>query len=108
MEMEILENYHEVVDILEKLMLFIFNGLNERYGRETELIRKVYPVEPFKLPAVSSVPRIEFSEGIKLLREAGETLDDYDDLTTAQEKKLGQLILEKVNSSQIQTDRLTS
>jgi len=98
MEMEILEDYHEVVDILEKLMLFIFNGLNERYGKETELIRKVYAVEPFKLPAVSNIPRIEFSEGVKMLREAGETLDDYDDLTTPQEKKLGQLILEKYNS----------
>ena len=36
-----------------------------------------------------------------MLREAGETLGDYDDLTTPQEKKLGQLVLEKVNSIQI-------
>ena len=100
--MEILEDYHEVVDILEKRMLFIFIGLHDRYGKETELIRKVYAVEPFKLPAVSNIPRIEFSEGVKMLREAGETLDDYDDLTTPQEKKLGQLILEKVDSTQIQ------
>lgn len=102
MEMEILEDYHEVVDLLEKLMLFIFNGLNERYAKETELIRKVYAVEPFKLPAVSNIPRIEFSQGIQMLREAGETLGDYDDLTTPQEKKLGQLVLEKVNSIHIQ------
>jgi aspartyl-tRNA synthetase len=101
MEMEILEDYHEVVDMLEMLMLFIFDGLNERYGKETELVRKVYAVEPFKLPTAQNIPRIEFSEGVKMLREAGETMGDYDDLTTPQEKKLGQLILEKVKSTQI-------
>ena len=31
-----------------------------------------------------------------MLREAGETIGDYDDLTTPQEKKLGHLVLEKV------------
>jgi aspartyl-tRNA synthetase len=94
LEMEIEKDYHEVVDLLEKLMLFIFHGLAERYSKETELIRKVYSVHPFKLPA--KVPRLHFDEGIKLLREAGETIGDHDDLTTPQEKKLGQLVLEKV------------
>jgi aspartyl-tRNA synthetase len=98
MEMEIVEDYHEVVDMLEKLMLFIFNGLGERYGKETDLVRKTYAVEPFKLPKEGTVPRIEFVEGIKMLREAGETIGDYDDLTTPQEKRLGQLVLQKVFS----------
>ncbi|RFU30673.1 hypothetical protein B7463_g5658, partial [Scytalidium lignicola] len=99
MEMEILADYHEVVDMLEQLMLFIFNGLATRYAKETELVRNVYTtVESFKLPKVGHVPRIEFSEGIRMLREAGEVLGDDDDLTTPQERKLGQLILEKYNS----------
>jgi aspartyl-tRNA synthetase len=102
MEMEILEDYHEVVDTLERLMLFIFNGLTERYAKETELVRNVYAVKPFKLPG--SIPRIEFSEGIRMLREAGETIGDYDDLTTPQEKKLGQLVLEKVDFSDSRDD----
>lgn len=95
MEMEIFEDYHEVVDVLERLMLFIFNGLSTRYAKETELVRNVYTVEPFKLPEAGKIPRIEFSEGIKMLREAGEDLGDYDDLTTPQEKKLGKLVFEK-------------
>lgn len=99
MEMEIPEYYHEVVDILEKLMLFIFNGLNGRYAKETELIRNVYAVESSKPPEISNIPRIEFSEGVKMLREASETLRDYDGLTTPQEKKSGQLILEKYGST---------
>lgn len=94
LEMEIEEDYHEVVDLLERLMLFIFQGLNERYRKETSLIGKVYQVQQFKLPA--NVPRLSFEEGINILREAGESIGDYDDLTTPQEKKLGQLVLEKV------------
>jgi len=97
-EMEILDDYHEVVDMLERLMLFIFNGLAKRYAKETELVRNIYAVEPFKLPEADRVPRIDFSEGVRMLREAGEVLGDYNDLTTPQEKKLGQLVLEKFHS----------
>jgi aspartyl-tRNA synthetase len=43
MEMEILEDYREVVDLLEMLMLFIFDGLKERPGKETELVRRSTP-----------------------------------------------------------------
>jgi aspartyl-tRNA synthetase len=96
LEMEVVEHYHEVVDLLENLMLFIFNGLATRYSKETALVRKTYAAEPFKLPEAGKVPRLEFAEGIKMLREAGETIGDYDDLTTPQEKRLGQLVLEKV------------
>ncbi|KAL6712528.1 hypothetical protein ACN47E_000405 [Coniothyrium glycines] len=98
LEMEFQENYHEVMGVLEDLMLFIFNELNARYKKETDLIRGVYHVDDFKLPESGKVPRIPFQEGIKMLREAGEELGDYDDLTTPQEKKLGKLVLEKYNS----------
>ena len=94
--MEITEDYHEVVNLMENLKLIIFNGLATKYGKETDLVRKTYAVEPFKLPTGGTVPRLEFAEGIKMLREAGENIGDYDDLTTPQEKRLGQLVLEKV------------
>lgn len=81
LEMEFQENYHEVMGVLEDLMLFIFKELNARYRKETELIRSVYHVDDFKLPESGKVPRIQFQEGIKMLREAGEELGDYDDLT---------------------------
>jgi aspartyl-tRNA synthetase len=81
MEMEFQEHYHEVMGLLEDLMLFIFTELNARYKKETELVRSVYHVDEFKLPESGKVPRIPFKEGIKMLREAGEELGDYDDLT---------------------------
>ncbi|KAJ4346185.1 hypothetical protein N0V95_005601 [Ascochyta clinopodiicola] len=98
LEMEFQEHYHEVMGVLEDLMLFIFKELNVRYKRETDLIRGVYHVDDFKLPESGNVPRIPFTEGIKMLRDAGEELGDYDDLTTPQEKHLGRLVLEKYNS----------
>lgn len=81
LEMEFEENYHEVMGVLEDLMLFIFRELNARYKKETELVRGVYHIEDFKLPESGNVPRIPFQEGIAMLREAGEEVGDYDDLT---------------------------
>lgn len=81
LEMEFQENYHEVMGVLEELMLFIFKELNARYKKETDLVRGVYHVEEFKLPEAGKVPRIPFKEGIAMLREAGEELNDYDDLS---------------------------
>lgn len=81
LEMEFQEDYHEVMGVLEDLMLFIFQELNTRYKKETELVRGVYHIDDFKLPTTGNVPRIPFQEGIAMLREAGEELNDYDDLT---------------------------
>ncbi|KJY02110.1 aspartyl-trna synthetase like protein [Zymoseptoria brevis] len=95
LEMAFEEDYHEVVTLLESLMLHIFNGLRTKYKKQTDLVRTVYQVEEFKLPPPGKVPRLHFKEGIAMLREAGEELNDFDDLSTPQEKKLGALVLEK-------------
>jgi aspartyl-tRNA synthetase len=79
LEMAFEEHYHEVMDVLEGLMLYIFDGLKTRYARESELVRNIYNVPDFKLPEGGKVPRIPFSEAVKLLREAGEEIGDYDD-----------------------------
>jgi len=89
MEMVFEEHYHEVLEVLEGLMLYIFKGLKEKYARETELVRSwlgTDKVEDFKLPEAGKVPRIPFSEGVKILRESGwkeadgSEIGDYDDL----------------------------
>ncbi len=78
--MTIKVHYHEVLDLLEELFVFIFNGLRERYAREIDIVRHQYPVEPFKLPEDGKMVRLKFSEGIAMLREAGEQLDEFEDL----------------------------
>ncbi|KAL9055741.1 MAG: hypothetical protein Q9162_003377 [Coniocarpon cinnabarinum] len=99
LEMAFEEHYHEVVDLLEELMLHIFHGLRERYSKETELVRKTYNIEEFRLPAKGQkAPRLHYSEGVSMLRGAGQEMDDFDDLSTAHEKLLGKLVLDKFGS----------
>ncbi|KAK4994881.1 hypothetical protein LTR66_005180 [Elasticomyces elasticus] len=98
LEMAFDRNYHEVVELLEGLMLYIFNGLRTKYKDATETVRKIYHVEEFKLPEAGKVPRISFAEGIQMLREDGLEIGDFEDLSTPDEKRLGALVLKKYNS----------
>ena len=98
LEMAFEEDYHEVVSLLEDLMLYIFNGLRTRYKLETDLVRSIYHVEDFKLPESGKVPRLNFSEGIQMLRDDGLEIGDLDDLSTPDEKRLGALVLKKYGS----------
>jgi aspartyl/asparaginyl-tRNA synthetase len=80
LEMEFDKDYSEVLDVIEGLMLFIFEGLRKRYAKETELVRKVYNIKDFALPETGKTPRLKFWEGIAMLREAGVEIGDFDDL----------------------------
>ena len=55
----------------------------------------VYKRQPFKF--LDPPLRLEFSTGLAMLREAGVTIGDEDDLSTPDEKLLGKLIKAKVN-----------
>ncbi len=92
-EMEIKEHFFEVLDILGELFYFIFNGLNQRYAKELEIVNNQYPFEPLILtPEVLKLPWVE---GIKLLTENGYKQDINEDLDTDNEKALGKLVHEK-------------
>lgn len=100
LEMVIEEDYKEVVDLIEALLLHIFNSLRTRspYKEATETVRKMYHIEPFQLPETGKSPRLTFAEGVKMLREAGVQMGDFDDLSTTQEKLLGKLVRKKYGS----------
>ena len=99
MEMAFEEHYHEVVDVIEDMMLSIFRGLREHYAKETELVRRTYQIEDFALPKRGEMaPRLHYAEGVALLQGAGETMGDFDDLSTSQERLLGKLVREKYGS----------
>ena len=96
-EMAFEEHYHEVLDVLEELLLYIFNGLSTKFTHEIATVRKQYPVEEFAFPTLGEVPRLTFSEGISLLRTVPgrEDLPDDDDLSTENERILGGLVKQK-------------
>jgi len=66
LEMEIKEHYFEVLDILDKLFVAIFDGLNENCKKELHAINQQYPFEPLKY--VRKTLRLTFPEGIQMLK----------------------------------------
>lgn len=100
LEMCFEEHYHEVMEMLGEMFIYIFGELEKRYSKEIAIVRKQYPVEEFKLPKDGKMIRIEYQEGIKLLKEIGGITDinELDDLNTENEKLLGKIIREKYDT----------
>ncbi|CAH6723363.1 asparagine--tRNA ligase, cytoplasmic [[Candida] jaroonii] len=98
LEMTFEEHYHEVLDHLEELFIYIFTNLKTRYGNEIATVRKQYPVEEFLLPEDGKMVRLHFKDGIEMLRAAGKDVGDFDDLSTEDEKFLGKLVREKYHT----------
>lgn len=96
LEMAFKEHYHEVMEKIGEMLLFLFDELQSRYAKELEIIRRQYPFEDFKYPRKLKI--FKYSEGIAMLREAGEVLGDYDDINTTQEKLLGKIIKQKFDT----------
>ncbi|KAM7262675.1 hypothetical protein ACFE04_000358 [Oxalis oulophora] len=92
-EMEIKKHYSEVMDIVDRLFVKMFDYLNERCKDELETVAKQYPFEPLKY--LPKTLRLKFEEGVQMLKDAGVEVDPLGDLNTEVERKLGQLVLEK-------------
>lgn len=92
-EMEIKEHYSEVMDIVDRLFVAIFDSINDNCKKELEAIGRQYPFQPLKY--LRKTLRLTFEEGIQMLKEAGVEVDPLGDLNTETERKLGQLVFEK-------------
>ncbi|RDX47067.1 aspartyl-tRNA synthetase cytoplasmic [Lentinus brumalis] len=99
LEMAINQDYHEVMNLLDELLKFIFKGLQSKFKNEIETVKKFYPHDD--LVILDETPRIKFADGIRMLNESGWTEDDGsqlsedEDLSTRAEQRLGQLVKEK-------------
>lgn len=78
MEMAFEEHYHEVVDVLDELFVFIFTNLKARYSTEIDAVKRQYNFEDFEFLPKSL--RLTYAEGIQMLRDAGVEVGDYEDL----------------------------
>ncbi|XP_076930742.1 aspartate--tRNA ligase 2, cytoplasmic-like [Bidens hawaiensis] len=92
-EMEIKEHYSEVMDIVDRLFVEMFDKLNEKCQKHLEAIGKQYPFKPLKY--LRKTLRLTFEEGIQMLKDAGVEADPLGDLNTETERTLGKLVLEK-------------
>lgn len=96
LEMAISEHYDEVLDVLGDLFVHIFDGLKEKCGPELERVREQHGFDD--LQYMRKTLKIDYATGCKMLREAGVDQGDYDDLSTENEKKLGNIVKEKYNT----------
>ncbi|XP_009791268.1 aspartate--tRNA ligase 2, cytoplasmic [Nicotiana tabacum] len=95
-EMEIKEHYSEVMDIVDRLFVTIFDSLNDKCKKELEAIGRQYPFEPLRyFRGDKKTLRLTFEEGVQMLKEAGIEVDPFGDLNTESERKLGQLVAKK-------------
>ncbi|KAK9867718.1 hypothetical protein WJX84_001068 [Apatococcus fuscideae] len=100
-EMTIHEHYFEVLEVIERLFTYLFDGLHKRWASDQEAIGKQYPFEPFRwLPNGSShVLRMNFDEAIKILQDNGfPEAQPLEDLSTELERELGKIIKKTHNT----------
>eukprot|EP00697_Spironema_sp_BW2_P013735 gnl/Spiro4/3980_TR1980_c0_g6_i1.p1 gnl/Spiro4/3980_TR1980_c0_g6~~gnl/Spiro4/3980_TR1980_c0_g6_i1.p1 ORF type:complete len:574 (-),score=144.72 gnl/Spiro4/3980_TR1980_c0_g6_i1:73-1758(-) len=97
LEMCIRDHYHEVLDVLGGLFNYIFSNLNSRWAHEINLVAQQYPAEPLQWIRNGPALRLNYLEGVRMLRESGPQWDmsDTADLTTPHEKQLGRLVKAK-------------
>ncbi|CDZ96758.1 aspartate-trna ligase [Phaffia rhodozyma] len=109
LEMAFESHYHEVLELLDSLLLYLFKELKTTYAKEVATVRTQFPTEEFLIP--EKTVKLHFKEAIAMLREAnvknedGSELGDYDDLSTANEKKLGALVREKYQTDYFILDK---
>lgn len=96
MEMAFQEHYHEVLDVLDEMFVYIFTNLKERFKTEIEAVKRQYPFEDFEF--LPKTLRLKYADGIQMLRDAGVEIADLEDLSTANEKLLGKLVKEKYHT----------
>eukprot|EP00041_Stephanoeca_diplocostata_P015675 m.299800 g.299800 ORF g.299800 m.299800 type:complete len:684 (+) comp20121_c0_seq1:133-2184(+) len=103
LEMTFYEHYHEVLDVFDGLFVHIFKSLQDKFSKEIELINQQFEREPFQFLIPSL--RLDWQDGIKMLRESGEEIGDFDDLSTTQEKRLGALVKAKYHTDFYMLDK---
>ena len=87
-----IENEEDIMALQERLLVFILKYVKERCKKELELLNVGIDIP--KLP----LPRITYSEAIKMLQKAGSKIKEGADIGTEDEKLLGEIIKKKYNT----------
>jgi aspartyl/asparaginyl-tRNA synthetase len=99
LEMAFESHYEEVMDLIDGMFLYIFKNLQTKHKDEIETVRLTYPSED--LVFLPQTLKLNFADGVKILVESGwkeedgSTPSELEDLSTAGERRLGQLVKEK-------------
>lgn len=96
LEMAFNEHYHEVLEFIGVMFVNLFDEIQSKFASQLEIIQRQYPSKNLEYPRKTIV--IRYPEAIDMLRQTGEQIGDYDDLSTKQEKELGRLVKEKYHT----------
>lgn len=92
LEMAFYEHYDEVLNILSNLFLYIFDGLNEKCKIEVQHLKKYHKFTDLKY--LQHTLKISFAEGCQLLRNAGISQNNHDNISAENERLLGTIVKE--------------
>lgn len=106
LEMAVREHYNEVLVVVHNVFKHIFQGLETRYAKELKIIREQYESEAVAFTDAPCI--VHWQEAIKMLRDAGMEVGDFDDLNGAQELKLGELVKAKHGADFFMLDKYPS
>ena len=81
LEMAIEEHYHEVMELLDQLFLFIFRNLRDKYKKEIETVGRQFPAEEFKWrEGPEGTLKLTYAQAVDLLVEDGVDRSVLDDI----------------------------
>lgn len=90
--------YHIVPQTIWKVLVFIFENLksNKRYAEEYKYMSSNLKFTELQYPKDPLI--IDFKEGVRLLKEHKYEQNEFDDLSTENERKLGEIVKEMYKS----------
>lgn len=96
LEMSFESHYHEVLETIESLFIFLFTELRTRYAKEIDIVKKQFDVKDFILPEDGKPVRFTFKEAVDLLikhEKRTPSAEQYTtDLGTEEERELGPIV----------------
>lgn len=125
LEMTIEEHYHEVMELLDKLFLFMFKSLKKNFAKEIETVGRQFPCEELKFrEGPEGTLKLSYAQAVDLLVEDGvdrepllediecvncfffvqSTLSDFH-YSTVNEKRLGRIIRKKYDTDYFIIDK---
>jgi aspartyl-tRNA synthetase len=93
LEMTLSKNYHELLEVIWNLLTYIFDHLKENCAKEIEYIQEKIPFECVVYPKEPLI--LTFQECIQLLKEDNQKQNEFEDLSTENEKRLGEIVKQK-------------
>jgi len=106
LEMEVKSHYSEALLVIHKMFRHIFEGLEVRFARELAVIREQYPSQPVRFTDQPLV--LHWPDALRMLEEAGMPLAPWDDLSSAAELRLGELVAERFGADFFMLDQYPS